>query len=54
VLPRTRVGLDVFAIHRILDHLGLSTPEADKPPPLREVLRVAEHNEGCGVPAQWE
>jgi hypothetical protein len=45
---------DAFAIHRILDHLGLSTPEAEKPPPLREVLRVAEHGEGWGVPAPWE
>lgn len=53
-LARGRVVTDAFAIHRILDHLGLSTPEADKPPPLREVLRVAEHNEGWGVPAQWE
>jgi hypothetical protein len=45
---------DAFAIRKILDHLGLSTPEAEKPPPLREVLRVAEHGEGWGVPAQWE
>jgi len=45
---------DAFAIRRILDHLGLSTPEAEKPPPLREVLRVAEHGEGWGVPAEWE
>lgn len=45
---------DVLAIHRILDHLGLSTPEAEKPPPLREVLRVAEHGEGWVVPAEWE
>ena len=37
---------DAFAIRRILDHLGLSTPEAGKPPPLREVLRVAEQAEG--------
>lgn len=42
---------DQLAIGRILDHLGLSTPEAEKPPPpLREVLRVAEHAEGWGVP----
>jgi hypothetical protein len=45
---------DAFAIRRILDHLGLSTPEAEKPPPLREVLRVAEHGEGWGVPAKWD
>jgi hypothetical protein len=34
--------------------LGLSTPEAEKPPPQREILRVAEHGEGWGVPAEWE
>jgi hypothetical protein len=46
---------DGLAIRRILDHLGLSTPEAEKPPPPpREVLRVAEHGEGWGVPAEWE
>ena len=29
--------------------------EAEKPPPpVREVLRVAEHGDGWGVPAQWE
>jgi hypothetical protein len=44
---------DAFAIRKILDHLGLSTPEAEKPPPQREVLRVAEHGEGWGVPAEW-
>jgi hypothetical protein len=45
---------DAFAIGRILDHLGLSTPEAEKPPLLRESLRVAEHGEDGGVPAEWE
>ena len=45
---------DAFAIRKILDHLGLSTPEAENPPPQREVLRVAEHGEGWGVPAKWE
>ena len=30
------------------------TPEAKKPPPIREVIRVAEQDEGWGVPAQWE
>jgi hypothetical protein len=45
---------DSLGIRRILDHLGLSTPEAEKPPPIREVLRVAEYGEGWGVPAQWE
>jgi hypothetical protein len=38
---------DAFAIRRILDHLALRTPHAEKPPPLREVLRVAEHGEDC-------
>ena len=45
----------VGEIGRILDHLGLSTPEAAKPPPpAPEVLRVAEHGDGWGVPAEWE
>jgi hypothetical protein len=30
---------------------GLSMPEAEKSPPLRDVLRVAEDGEGWGVPA---
>jgi hypothetical protein len=46
---------DQLAIGKILEHLGLSTPEAAKPPPpAREVLRVAEHGDGWGVPAQRE
>jgi len=45
---------DQLSIRRILDHLGLSTPPQDKPPPIREILRVAEHGEGWGVPAEWE
>jgi hypothetical protein len=46
---------DQVAIGKILDHLGLSSPEAAKPPPpAREVLRVAEHGDGWGVPAEWE
>jgi hypothetical protein len=44
-----------MAIGKILEHLGLGTPEAAKPPAsAREVLRVAEHGDGWGVPAQWE
>jgi len=39
---------DAFAIRRILDHLGLSPPEAENPPAQREILRVAEHGEGWG------
>jgi hypothetical protein len=46
---------DQVKVGRIFDHLGLSSPEAEKPPPaVREVLRVAEHGDGWGVPAQWE
>jgi hypothetical protein len=45
---------DSFAIRRILDRLGLSPPQQEKPPPIREVLRVAEHGEGWGVPAESE
>jgi hypothetical protein len=46
---------DQLAIGKILDHLGLCSPEAAKPPPPgREVLRVAEHGDGWGVPAEWE
>lgn len=46
---------DQVAIGKILDHLGLSTHEAEKPlPPAREILRVAEHGDGWGVPPQWE
>jgi hypothetical protein len=34
---------DPLALGKILDHLGLSTPEAEKPPPpVPELLRVAE------------
>jgi hypothetical protein len=44
-----------LAIGKILDHRGLSTPEAAKPPPpAREFVRVAEHGDGWGVPAEWE
>lgn len=45
---------DELSIRRILDHLGLSAPPQDKPPPVREILRVAEHGESWGVPADWE
>ncbi len=50
------VGLvtDTVAIGRILDDLGLSTPQQGKPPPIREIARVAEHGEGWGVPAEWD
>ena len=45
---------DSAAVRRILDHLGLSSPEAEKPPSLREALRVAEQGDGWGVRTQWE
>jgi len=46
---------DSAAIGRILEHLGLSNPEAEKPPPpLREMLRVAEHGDVWGVPQEWD
>jgi hypothetical protein len=45
---------DRLSIRRILDHLGLSTPPQERPPPVREILRVAECGEGWGVPAEWE
>jgi hypothetical protein len=45
---------DQVSIRRILDHPGLSTPPQDKPPPIREILRVAEQGESWDVPAEWE
>ena len=45
---------DRLSIRRILDHLALSTPPQERPPPAREILRVAECGEGWGVPAEWE
>jgi hypothetical protein len=46
---------DQVAIGKILDHLGLSSPQAEKPPPPpREVVRVAEHADGWGTPQQWD
>jgi len=45
---------DQVSIRQILDHLGLSTPPQDRPPPIREILRVAEHGDGWGVPAEWD
>jgi hypothetical protein len=52
---RRELLTDQMAIGKILDHLGLSTPEAAKPPPPpRELVHVAEHGDGWGVPAEWE
>jgi hypothetical protein len=40
------------AIRKIFDPLGLSSPEAARPPPpAREVLRATEHGDASGVPA---
>ena len=48
---------DQHFISRILEHLGLRSPELDRPPPaheIREITRVAEAGEGWGVPASWD
>ncbi len=46
---------DSAAIGRILEQLGLSYPQAEKPPPpVREMLHVAEHGKGWGVPQERE
>jgi hypothetical protein len=48
---------DQHAISRILEHLGLRSPELGRPPPvgeIREITRVAEAGEGWGVPASWD
>jgi hypothetical protein len=45
---------DQVAIGRILDHLGLSAPQQEKPPAIREIVRVAEHGAGWGVPTDWD
>lgn len=45
---------DQHAIGRILEHLGLRPAQQDKPPPAREILRVAEPGEGWSVPASWD
>jgi len=37
---------DQHAISRILENLGLRTSQQDRPPPAREIIRVAEHGEG--------
>jgi hypothetical protein len=49
-MSRVAFVTDQVAIGKILDHLGLSSPAAEKPPPpAREVLRVAEHGDGWGA-----
>jgi hypothetical protein len=49
------VGLvmDAVAIARIFEPRGLRTPQAEKPPPVRETVHVAEHVQDWGVPADW-
>lgn len=37
---------DQLAVKRILDHLGLSTPETPRPPPIREIAVVPVDDEG--------
>jgi hypothetical protein len=37
---------DELSITRNLDHLGLSPPPLEKPPPTREVVRVPVDDEG--------
>jgi len=55
---------DQHSISRILEHLGLRSPELDRPPPareIREITRVAEAGEGwiwipratCGRSSAW-
>jgi hypothetical protein len=52
--PLEWLARDQHSISRILEHLGLRASEQDKPPPAREILRVAEAGEGWGVPASWD
>jgi hypothetical protein len=37
---------DPLAVRRILDHLGLSSPEKPRPPPTREITIVPVDDEG--------
>jgi hypothetical protein len=40
------MAIDGLSIRRILDHLGLSPPEAKPPREVREVVRVPVDHEG--------
>jgi len=51
-MPIVAFLTDALPIRRILDHLG-EHAEAEKSPPLREVLRIAKRGEGWGA-AEWE
>ena len=42
---------DEAAISRILDHLGLTPPPQERPPPTRELVRVAGDEEGREIQA---
>jgi hypothetical protein len=42
---------DALSIRRILDHLGLSPPEQEKPPPTRELVRVPVDDDGREIQA---
>ena len=43
---------DQISITRILDHLGLSPPEEERPPPRRDVVRVPVDDEGREIQAR--
>ena len=43
---------DELSIRRILDHLGLSPPQQQKPPPTRELVRVPVDDEGREIQAR--
>jgi hypothetical protein len=42
---------DEVAISRILDHLGLTPPQQQRPPPSRELVRVPLDEEGREIQA---
>jgi hypothetical protein len=42
---------DDLSITRMVDHLGLSPPRQDKPPPTRELVRVPVDDEGREIEA---
>ena len=43
---------DEISVKRILVELGLSPPEEEKPPPIREVVRVPVEHEGREIQAR--
>ncbi len=44
---------DELSIRRILDHLGLSPPQQEGPPPTREVVLVPMDDEGREIQADF-